>query len=130
MLRGTMGLIVAFAFGVGVTTVALAQSAPTPKASKPSATAPTGEAKKPAQKVKTVAGKVRSVDAASLVVEVSGKTPKAYTFALAGTTIKVGGKEGTSTDLKEGDAVRVTSTESEGKLIAKTVIAPAAKAKK
>lgn len=133
MLRNMLAVIVALTFGLGVAAAALAQYSqpgPRPEATKPPAPAQTGEAKKPAEKPKTVAGKVKSVDAANLVVEVSGKTAKEYSFALAGVTIRVDGKEATSTDLKGGDAVQVTYTESEGKLVAKTVVAKAAKAKK
>jgi len=39
-------------------------------------------------------------------------------------------KESTTADLKEGDIVRVTYTESEGKLIARTVTARAARLKR
>jgi hypothetical protein len=122
MLRNTVAVIVALTFGLGVAAAALAQYSqpgPRPEATKPPAPAQTGEAKKPTEKPKTVAGTAKSVDAA-----------KEYGFALAGATIKAEGKEATSTDLKGGDAVRVTYTELEGKLVAKTVVAKAAKAKK
>lgn len=130
----TVILIGGLMYGLGVAGVAHAQSGqygPRPESTKPpTVTAPTGEAKKPAEKLKTVSGTVKSVDATNLVVTVSGKTPKQYTFALGETTVKVGAKEGVAMDLKEGDAVRVTYTESDGKLSARSVVVKAAKAKK
>lgn len=133
MLRATVAVMLALMFAVGVVTIVLAQYGPyggKPDATKPSGLAPTSGAKQVTAKPKSVSGKIKSLDAGSLVVEVPGKTPRQYTFALAGATIKVGGKEGTSTDLKEGDAVQVMYTESDGKLTAKRVAAKTARAKK
>ncbi|MBI3454277.1 MAG: hypothetical protein HY002_00625 [Candidatus Rokubacteria bacterium] len=146
MFWKTVALVVAlgFVFASGAVAVAqYGQSGAKSEAPKGSTTQ-TGEAKKPAEetkkpvqdakksveKVSTVSGKVKSVTGNSLVVEVRGKTPKEYTFDLAGTTIKAGGKDAATTDLKDGDDVRVSYTQSEGKLVAKTVVARAAKAKK
>ena len=130
MGRGAVAVIIALLFVAGGATVALAQYGTKPEAPKPSVAAPAGEGKQPVEKMKTVTGKVRSVDTATLVVQVSGKAPKEYAFALAGSTIKVGGKEGTSTDLKQGDVVRVSYTDADGRLTAKTVIAGGEKAGK
>lgn len=130
MGRGAVVVISALLFVAGGATVALAQYGAKPEAPKPSVAAPAGEGKQPVEKMKTVTGKVRSVDTATLVVQVSGKAPKEYAFALAGSTIKVGGKEGTSTDLKGGDAVQVSYVEADGRLIAKTVTAKAPKAQR
>jgi hypothetical protein len=77
-----------------------------------------------------VTAKVKSVGPSGLVVQVAGKTPKELTFDLTGAAIKAGGKDASSTDLKDGDEVRVGYTEADGKLVAKTVTAKAAKAKK
>jgi hypothetical protein len=131
MLRGGVALIVAVLLVGGGAGVSLAQYGGKPEASKLSpATTTGGDVKEPAETVKTVTGKIKSVEPTRLVVKSSGKTPKEYTFELAGTAIKVGKKEGTSTDLKVGNAVRVTYTDSGGKLIAKTVIAKPVKAKR
>lgn len=122
---GRMGaLIVVVWFVIGVTAVAYRV---VERAALPSPAAPTGGTRKPADEVKTVTGMLKTVHAGSLVVEVSGETPKQYSFLLARSTMNVGGKEGTTADLKEGDTVRVTYTESEGKLIAETVTVRAAR---
>lgn len=118
----------------GISTFGLAQSSlPRVQQETPSSSpAPQGQTKKTTAKVRSAAGTVKSVDAANLVIHVSGKSPKEYTFSLEGAVIKVAGKEGTSTELKEGDSVRVTYVLSDSKMVAKTVITtkvPLAKAK-
>jgi ribosomal protein S1 len=139
MFRKTVAVVVALGCAFGSGTVAVAQySQPGAKSEAPKsgttqtadATKPAENATKSAEKVSTVSGKVKSVTGTSLVVEVRGKTSKEYTFDLAGTTIKAGGKNATATDLKDGDDVGVSYTQSEGKLIAKTITARAIKPKK
>ncbi len=127
---GRMGaLLVMVWFVIGVTAVTY-RVVVEREAARPSPAAPAGGTTKPADEVKTVTGMLKAVDAGRLVVEVPGETPKQYSFLLARSTMNVGGKEGTTADLKEGDTVRVTYTESEGKLIAKTVTARAARPKR
>ena len=134
MFRKTVAVIVGCGLALGVGSVVLAQSTQggaKPEAAKPSTASQTGDAQKPAEakksaeKVMTVSGKVKSVAVNSLVVQVSGKTPKEYAFDLTGAKIKVAGKDAIVADLKEGDAVRVSYLEADGKLIAKTVTARA-----
>ncbi|MBI3626310.1 MAG: hypothetical protein HY215_09210 [Candidatus Rokubacteria bacterium] len=121
-------LLVMLWFVIGVTAVAYRVVEREAARSTPAAS--TGGTTRPADEVKTVTGMLKAVDAGRLVVEATGETPKHYSFLLARSTINVGGKEGTTADLKEGDIIRVTYTESEGKLIAETVTARAARPKR
>ncbi len=133
MLRKTVAVLVALGLAVGLSTAVLAQygqGPAKPDATKASPAAQSSEVKKSAEKVTLVTGKVKSVAANSLVVQVSGKTAKEMTFDLTGTAIKAGGKDAAISDLKDGDEVRVGYTESDGKLVAKTVTARPGKAKK
>jgi ribosomal protein S1 len=126
--------VLVVALAVGLTSAAWSQTAQGPAKTDPAKAAtpasPTGEVKKAPEKLTMVTGKVKSVGPNGLVVQVAGKTPKELTFDVTGTTIKAGGKNASSTDLKDGDEVRVGYLEADGKLVAKTVSAKAAKAKK
>ncbi len=129
----TVGVLVV-ALAVGLTSAAWSQSAQGPAKTDPAKAAPSAsppsEVKKAPEKLTMVSGKVKSVGPNALVVQVAGKTPKELTFDLTGTAIKAGGKDAASTDLKDGDEVRVGYMEADGKLVAKTVSAKAAKVKK
>jgi len=107
----------------GTSSTAQSGAAPTGDAAKPADAAKKAAqpAQKPATKLSSLAGKVKSVGAMNLTLETKAKPPKEYTFDLTGAAIKVGGKEAAATDLKEGDEIRVSYTQSEGKLVAKTV---------
>ncbi len=129
----TVGVMVV-ALAVGLTSAAWSQTAQGPAKADPAKAAtsasPTGEVKKAPEKLTMVTGKVKSVGPNGLVVQVAGKTPKELTFDLTGTAIKVGGKDASATDLKDGNEVRVGYMEADGKLVAKTVSAKAGTVKK
>lgn len=116
-----VALIVSVTFWGGEATVAFPQvRQPNSEVSSQTIAVPL-EAKRPVQSLKVVIGKIKAVDGAHLVIEVSRTTPAQLTFALVGTLIKVRDKEGTSSDLKPGDLVEVTYRQSGEKRIAKTV---------
>lgn len=71
------------------------------------------EAKPAAAKAKSAEGMVKSVSGTSLVVE--GKDKKEWTFAISGTVAESAKK------LKAGDAVKVSYTEADGKMMASKV---------
>lgn len=104
---------VVFLFGTTVAAVAQTQQAPAPTKQQ--------EAAKPLAKAKMASGKVKSVSADSLVVEV-GK--KEITFAVSGEAAESAQK------LKAGDRVTVSYTESDGKMTATKVTGKTAKTAK
>jgi ribosomal protein S1 len=125
--------VAALALALGLTNTAwsqTAQGAAKSDPAKPTPASPAAEVKKAPEKLTMVTGKVKSVGRNGLVVQVAGKTPKELTFDLTGTMVKAGGKEASTSDLKDGDEVRIGYMEADGKLIAKTVSAKPAKVKK
>ncbi len=101
-------LFLSAAFLVGTVGVAVAQEK---KMANPCAANPC--AAKSAMKAKTAEGTVKSVSATSLVIE--GKGKKVWTFAISGAAAESAKK------LKPGDAVQVSFTEAEGKMMASKV---------
>jgi len=72
----------------------------------------------PAAKLFSVTGKVKAISAAGLTLETKANK---YTYDLTGAVIKIGIRDATVADLKEGDEIRVSYARSEDKLVAKTV---------
>jgi len=65
-----------------------------------------------------VTGKVKAITAASLTLETKANES---TYDLTGAVIKIGVRDATAADLREGDEIRVSYTRIEDKLVAKTV---------
>lgn len=101
-------LFLSAAFLAGMVGVAVAQEK---KMANPCAANPC--AAKAAMKAKTAEGTVKSVSATNLVIE--GKDKKVWTFAISGAAAESAKK------LKAGDAVQVSFTEAEGKMMASKV---------
>ncbi len=132
MRRSTL-LLLAAAFLAATAAPAWSQT-PTPKPEEKKAAKPESEKKTEAKKpaAKTAVGTVKSASADSLVVagKEKGKDTE-WTFALdPKTTIKKGGKDITSADLKEGDHVRIRYTDADGKHVARSVTVQVGMAKK
>ena len=117
--RKILALVVAMTFVLGAFGMAQAAQHEKKAANPCAAKAP----EKPAAvKAKSAKGSVKSASEGSLVVMSTGKEKKDLTFAVdAKTAIKKGGKAVTAKDLKEGDAVTVSYTEADGKMMAKSV---------
>ena len=98
-------LLLSLAFLVGTVGLAVAQEK---KAAQPCAA-------KPAMKAKTAEGMIKSVSDTSIVIE--GKDKKQWTFAISGKVAESAKK------LKAGDAVKVSYTEADGKMMASKVAA-------
>ena len=114
-----LALVVAMTFLFGA--LGMVQAADEKKAANPCAATKTAD-KPAAIKAKSAKGSVKSASEDSLVVMSTGKEKKDWTFSLdAKTAIKKGGKAVTAKDLKEGDAVTVSYTEADGKMMAKSV---------
>ncbi len=128
-MKKAVALFVAVAFAAGTAGFAAAQTTAPAAPEKKAEETKKPEAKKAAKvSAKSARGTVKSASADSLVV---ASKDKELTFAVdPSTKIKRGGKTATAADLKEGDAVTVKYTEQDGKSVAQTVTAHAAKAKK
>jgi len=72
----------------------------------------------PAAKLFRVTGMVKAITAVGLTLETKANE---YTYDLTGAAIKIGVRDATAADLKEGDEIRVSYARSEDKLVAKTV---------
>lgn len=128
-MKKVVALFVAVAFAAGTAGLAVAQSTTAAPAEKKAEETKKPEAKKAAKAAaKSAKGTVKSASADSLVVAAKDKE---YTFAVdPSTKVKKAGKDATAADLKEGDSVTVRYSEKDGKTVAQTVTASAAKAKK
>ncbi len=72
----------------------------------------------PAARLFSVAGKVKAISTASLTLETKANE---YTYDLTGAVIKIGVRDATAADFREGDEIRVSYTRTEDKLVARTV---------
>src|SRR5215510_5329965 len=117
-------MLIAVAFGAGMTGSALAQGQTTPTAPK-AAEKPAAEMKKPA--ARDANGTVKSSSADALVVTGKAKGKDAeWTFAVGPKTqIRKGGKDITAADLVAGDPVHVRYHEDAGKAVADSVMVKA-----
>src|SRR5215510_5329967 len=117
-------MLIAVAFGAGMTGSALAQGQTTPTAPK-AAEKPAAEMKKPA--ARDANGTVKSSSADALVVTGKAKGKDAeWTFAVGRKTqIRKGGKDITAADLVAGDPVHVRYHEDAGKAVADSVMVKA-----
>ncbi len=123
-MKKLAALFVAVVFASGTVGFAVAAEEKQPaekKVEKPA------EAKK--VKAKTASGTVKSASADSVVVTGKEKGKEAeWTFAVdAKTTIKKAGKSITAADLQAGDSVHVKYAEQDGKTVAQSIMAKAAK---
>lgn len=128
MIRQACAWILMGALVTGVAAPVLAQG--TQPAPTQTAPAPAPAAKAPAKtevaKTKPVTGTVKSASVESLVL-VAGKDKKEWTFVLGkDTKITKGGKAVAAKDLTDKDSARVTYSEADGKMVAKTVKVKAA----
>jgi hypothetical protein len=132
MMKRTCAWIVMVTFAVVLAAPALAQQAPAssaPATSAPSTSAPATPAPAPAKpaaktteaKPKSATGTVKTNAPDSLVL-VAGKDKKEMTFTVnPDTKVMKAGKAAKASDIAAEDSATVTYTESDGKMVAKTV---------
>jgi hypothetical protein len=127
MMKRTCAWIVMVTFAVVLAAPALAQQAPasSPPASSAPATTPAPAKPAPAKtteaKPKSATGTVKTSAPDSLVL-VAGKDKKEMTFTVnPDTKVTKAGKAAKVADIAADDSATVTYTESDGKMVAKTV---------
>jgi hypothetical protein len=126
MMKRTCAWIVMVTFAVVLAAPALAQQAPASSAPATAPPAKTTEPAKPAAKTteakpKSATGTVKTTAPDSLVL-VAGKDKKEITFTVnPDTKVTKAGKAAKASDIAAEDSATVTYTESDGKMVAKTV---------
>jgi cytoskeletal protein RodZ len=119
--KGILAVAVGVSLVLGILGLASAQQAPPAKQPEKPTAEKAAPAKAPA---KRVTGSVKSASEESLILEVvqKDKSTKEYTFALdPKAKLSRAGKAITVKDLKQGDSLTVSFTETNGKLVANTV---------
>jgi hypothetical protein len=74
--------------------------------------------------IKVVRGTIKAVSNKRIVLQTYGMPPTNYAFGLSDTIIRRGGNASSSSDLVEGETVGVLYVESDGRAIARMILAP------